>query len=273
MLSRLQAFSKTGRKKFFPQQRCLLATRVSRIYPYGMLRIDHHSPRSSAAGCFFAFVSSREITHTSGKGKSAREAELMRLLQEVSVPGESSDAVYSGHVTQIREKGGSVEIELHLSRHYRTLKREIYSRLKQLSWVTSIDIKMEAAGGPQVALQENSNHDQSRCGPRKQPQGDSNTSLNGLKHVGSIVAVGSCKGGVGKSTVAINLAFTLARQGFRVGVLDADIYGPSLPAMVQPEDSSIYQTKSGLLEPLVFKEVKLMSYGYIQQAKGDKVLN
>ena len=133
---------------------------------------------------------------------------------------------------------------------------------------------MEAAHGPQAAPRENTGHDHSGCNSSKrQHQGDSNPSQNGLEHVGSILAVGSCKGGVGKSTVAVNLAFTLAKQGFRVGVLDADIYGPSLPTMVQPEDRSIYQTKSGLLEPLEFEKVKLMSYGYIQQAKGEKVFH
>ena len=52
----------------------------------------------------------------------------------------------------------------------------------------------------------------------------------GIPGVGSIIAVASGKGGVGKSTVAVNLALGLARQGLKVGLLDADIYGPSVPA-------------------------------------------
>ena len=57
-----------------------------------------------------------------------------------------------------------------------------------------------------------------------------------LTHVGALIGVSSCKGGVGKSTIATNLAFAIAAIGGRVGLIDADVYGPSLPSLVRLED-------------------------------------
>jgi Mrp family chromosome partitioning ATPase len=68
--------------------------------------------------------------------------------------------------------------------------------------------------------------------------------------VGSVIAVTSCKGGVGKSTVAINLAVALSRRGLSVGLLDADVYGPSLPSLVSPEDTRLVKTDEGSIRPV-----------------------
>ena len=89
--------------------------------------------------------------------------------------------------------------------------------------------------------------------------------LENLAQVGSVIAVASGKGGVGKSMVAVNLAITLARKGYKVGVADADIYGPSIPKMtgtegVQPE-AEIDGEKQTLI-PVEKYGVKWMSIGY-----------
>lgn len=72
----------------------------------------------------------------------------------------------------------------------------------------------------------------------------------------------SGKGGVGKSSISINLAYLLARRGKSVGVLDADIYGPSLPSLVPLEVRGIYASETGGMLPVEYEGVKLMSMGY-----------
>ena len=86
-----------------------------------------------------------------------------------------------------------------------------------------------------------------------------------LPGVKNIIAVSSGKGGVGKSTVAANLAIALARLGYKVGLLDADIFGPSMPKMFHVEDARPYAVeKDGrqLIEPIEKYGVKLLSIGF-----------
>ena len=88
-----------------------------------------------------------------------------------------------------------------------------------------------------------------------------------LPGVKNIVAVASGKGGVGKSTVAANLAVSLAREGYRVGLLDADIFGPSVPKLFGLEDAELYMHKSedgrDLIIPAEAFGVKVLSIGFL----------
>ncbi len=97
---------------------------------------------------------------------------------------------------------------------------------------------------------------------KSKPRPEAGKMLPGVKN---IIAVSSGKGGVGKSTVAANLAIALARLGYRVGLLDADIFGPSVPKMFNVEDARPYAVeKDGrqLIEPIEKYGVKLLSIGF-----------
>lgn len=73
------------------------------------------------------------------------------------------------------------------------------------------------------------------------------------------------QGGVGKSTVAVNLAYELARLGGRVGLLDLDVYGPSLPVLVKPDDPAVRTSPlgRGMVYPIEHRGVKILSLGFV----------
>lgn len=84
--------------------------------------------------------------------------------------------------------------------------------------------------------------------------------IKGIKHV---IAVGSGKGGVGKSTVAVNLAKALLSQGKKIGILDADIYGPSIPRMLGATNEKPEVTEDKKIQPVMKQGLKTMSLGYL----------
>ncbi len=93
---------------------------------------------------------------------------------------------------------------------------------------------------------------------------DQQRKIDGVKH---IIAVGAGKGGVGKSTVSTNLAIALAKKGKSVGLLDADIYGPSIPKMMGLTGMQPNVTADKKIEPLVSNGIKAMSMGFLVDDK------
>ncbi len=122
-----------------------------------------------------------------------------------------------------------------------------------------------AHGAPAAAGAPKKDAVRGMSGPGIQPHGGpiAKAPLPGVKH---IVAVASGKGGVGKSTVATNLAVGLARAGFSVGLLDADIYGPSLPLMMHVSGKPLANADKKII-PLVAHGVKCMSIGFLVDDK------
>ncbi len=93
-----------------------------------------------------------------------------------------------------------------------------------------------------------------------------NKKSNPISHIDNVIAVASGKGGVGKSTVSVNLAVTLAKKGYKVGLLDADVYGPSIPTMMglvgeRPKVEQLYGKHK--IRPLEAHGIHVMSIGFI----------
>ncbi|MGE4481793.1 Mrp/NBP35 family ATP-binding protein [Acidocella sp.] len=141
-------------------------------------------------------------------------------------------------------KDGFVQISLLSTREeaarLEKLRTEMETTLRALPGVKSATIILTAHAQPQPA-------------PQNEP-----ALLPEVKHV---IAVASGKGGVGKSTVAVNLAVALAQRGLKTGLLDADIYGPSLPKMLGLTAKPVVQ--EGRIQPLTAYGVKSMSIGYL----------
>jgi Mrp family chromosome partitioning ATPase len=94
-----------------------------------------------------------------------------------------------------------------------------------------------------------------------------------LSKIKNTIVVMSGKGGVGKSTVAANLGMSLARQGFRVGVLDGDIHGPDIPKVLGVEDMQLTADEEGKIKPVTaFGTIKVVSVGYLLENKDTPVI-
>ena len=174
----------------------------------------------------------------------SQEEDVLNKLKNIIDPDLGRDIVTLNFIKDLKIDGGSVAFAIELTTPACPVKdefkRQAESLVNELSWVQSVDITMTA----QPATPK------------------SNSSLKGLGGVKNVIGVYSCKGGVGKSTVAVNLACSLARTGAKVGIFDADVYGPSLPSMVSIEDTDIYQ-QDGLLVPLEYENMKIMSFGFV----------
>lgn len=205
----------------------------------------------------------RNLAETSSVITSSSEkniAQVVTQLRQVMDPDLGSDVVTLGFIKNLTIDGatGRVSFVLELTTPACPVKDDLKAQAMQvvetLPWVTKADVILSAR--PITA--------------EKSAGGD--MKATGLSLVNNVIAVSSCKGGVGKSTTAVNLAFALDRQGAKVGILDADIYGPSLPTMVAP-DTEMVEFVESQIRPMIRqtgldaegqpKGVKLMSFGYV----------
>jgi len=178
------------------------------------------------------------------------EDDIKNALKGVKYPGYSRDIISFGLVKQITAKNGAVSVTMQLTSGTaevaQQIKTDSENALKTLPGVNHVHVEVKAPVGPQAAAAANPWQNQNR--------------VPGIKR---IVAVASGKGGVGKSTTSVNLACALKRLGASVGLLDCDIYGPSIPLMMGVRQKPTMTGDQSMMVPPVGHGVKLMSMGFL----------
>jgi len=175
--------------------------------------------------------------------------QVLNALSVIVDPDFQRDIVSLGFVQDVVIEGGKVSFSIELTTPACPLKDQFKAAAEQavraLPGVSSVQVTMTARKHPARKLAHGS----------------------GLGRVTNILAVSSCKGGVGKSTVAAMLASNLERRGLRVGILDADIFGPSAPTLFNLHHVGVETTPDHYILPRQVGNLKVMSFGFMT---GDK---
>ncbi|MFQ6638374.1 hypothetical protein Gotur_015973 [Gossypium turneri] len=205
---------------------------------------------------FFSFCATKANSVEAGSSAASSgtaEGDVLKALSQIIDPDLGTDIVTCGFVKDllIDEASGEVSFRLELTTPACPIKdmfeQQANEVVARLPWVKKVTVTMSAQPAKPIFA------------------GDLPA---GLQRISNIVAVSSCKGGVGKSTVAVNLAYTLAGMGARVGVFDADVYGPSLPTMVSPENRLLEMNpEKRTIIPTDYLGVKLVSFGFAGQGR------
>ncbi|HXT13101.1 MAG TPA: Mrp/NBP35 family ATP-binding protein [Candidatus Angelobacter sp.] len=174
--------------------------------------------------------------------------EIKNALKAVKYPGFSRDIVSFGLIKEISANNGAVTVNMELTGNAdaaQQIKTESERVLKGLPGVNAAFVQVKQRAGAQA-------------GGGQSPWANQNK-VPGIRHV---IAVASGKGGVGKSTCSVNLACALTFLGARVGLLDCDIYGPSIPLMMGINEKPTISEEEKLVPPSNYG-VKLMSMGFL----------
>jgi len=188
------------------------------------------------------------------------EQQIIDALKEVHDPDRGDDVVSLGMIGSIIIKDGNVgfaiEVDAERGQQLEPLRKQAEKIVAELPGVLSVSAVLTADRASSDPAASGS------PGPTRQqadPKRDESIGPPGVKH---IVAIASGKGGVGKSTTAVNIALGLVAKGLRVGMLDADIYGPSQPRLLGIK-GRLETSDSDTLEPLDSNGLKVMSIGFL----------
>jgi ATP-binding protein involved in chromosome partitioning len=190
------------------------------------------------------------------------EDSIRRALADVPYPGMTRDIVSFGMVKHISACGTQIKVQLELRTQDASvpdrLGTAIRERLTSLG-ATLVTVEIARPGPPSRPLPRSAEHAAARTNVP-----DPWAEQVRLSQVRDVIAVGAGKGGVGKSTVAVNLALALVRAGFVVGLLDADIYGPSVPILLGIEDGSqkVSVSPEKHINPVNVLGLSMISFGF-----------
>ncbi len=173
--------------------------------------------------------------------------DILKALETITIAGEGKNMVESGAIANVITFGDEVVVDLVLHTPAMHIKKRAEDDIKKtILELVSPDAKIKVNSKVEVP-------------DKPEIKGKS---IPGIKN---IIGVASGKGGVGKSTVTANLAVSLAKMGFSVGILDADIYGPSMPIMFDVENEkpiSVMVDGKSKMKPVESYEVKILSIGF-----------
>lgn len=183
--------------------------------------------------------------------------EILNLLEEVKHPAKGDkDIVSLGMVGDIISEDGKICVTLIFPKHRDPLAEYLMGSARAAlyrSLPSSYEIEVKAVVKEESEKKHNIN----------------DLTLDELNNIGHIIGIASGKGGVGKSTVSVNLAIALSRLGYKVGLIDADVYGPSVPVMTGTEGAlpeAFEEEGKEIIMPIEKYGVKWMSIGYFAQA-------
>ena len=185
---------------------------------------------------------------------SISKQNILKALETITVSGEGKNMVDSGAVQNVVTFADEVVVDLKLTTPALHIKKRAEADV-----IKTIHEKVDANAKVQVNIKVEA--------PQK-PQNPNLIKGKPIKGIQNIVAVASGKGGVGKSTVTANLAVTLSKMGFKVGILDADIYGPSIPIMfdvAMEKPLSVNVEGKSKMKPIENYGIKILSIGFFTQ--------
>ena len=185
-----------------------------------------------------------------------KQNEIMKMLLDVTHPGKGDrNIVELGLVESVEIQGNDVCVTLAFPKHRDPLAEYIIGSARAAvyrHWPEAGKVEVKAIVKEETAKK----------------QTGLNLTMDEVNNVRHIIGIASGKGGVGKSTVAVNLAVALARLGYKVGLADADVYGPSVPVMTATEGALPEAIKDGdreVIMPIEKYGVKWMSIGYFSR--------